>query len=83
METNEQLSCPSRTVEEILGAHTISDKDFWCETNPSDVFIDTANSKDTMMGSHITEQHTQRDEGPVPPELLNVAPNKPQIYDSP
>ena len=28
LKTNEQSSCPSRTVEEILGAHSMSDDDF-------------------------------------------------------
>ena len=35
------------------------------------------------IGSHITEEYTYKYQGPVPPELLNVAPNKPQTYDSP
>ena len=54
-ETNEQLSRPSRTVEGILGAHPMSDDDFWGGTNPGAVSIDTTNSKEMMAGSHITE----------------------------
>ena len=57
--------------------------DFWDGTNPGDVSIDTENSREMMVESHIAEQHTHRYQGPVPPELSNVAPNKPQAYDSP
>ena len=58
LETNKQLSCPSRTVEKILEVHPMSDDDFLGGTNPGDVSIDTANSKEMMVGSHITEQNT-------------------------
>ena len=68
-------------MEEILGAHPIGDGDFWDGTNLSDVSIDAENSKEIMTSSHITEQHTHKYQGPVPPELLNVTPNKPQSYD--
>ena len=57
-ETNVQLSCPSRTMEEILGAHPMNDNDFWGGTNPGDVSIDTTNSEEMMEGSHIAESHT-------------------------
>ena len=43
-EINVQLSISPCTVEEILGAHPIDDDDFWGNTNPTDVSIDTANS---------------------------------------
>ena len=43
LEANEQLSHPSCSVEEILGAHPMGDDNFWGGTNPSDVSIDTAN----------------------------------------
>ena len=59
LETNEISSRPSRTAENILGAHLMGDDDFGDGTNPSDVSIDTTNSKEIMTGSHITEQHTQ------------------------
>ena len=59
----------------------MSDDDFWGGINPNDVSIDTANSKEMMARSHITELHTHRCEEPVPPELLNMVPNKPQTYD--
>ena len=52
-------------------------------TNFGDVSIDTANSEEIMAGSHITEQHTHKYQGPVPPELLNVALNEPHTYDFP
>ena len=58
LETNVQSSNSSRTVEEILGAHPIDDDDFWGNTNPTDVSIDTANSEEMMAGSHITKFHT-------------------------
>ena len=54
LETNGKLSCPARSVEEILGAYPINN-DLWVRSNPSDVSIDIANSKEVMTGSHITE----------------------------
>ena len=56
---------------------------FWGRTNPSDVFIDTVNSKEIMAGSHITDHHTHKGQEPVPSKLLNMTPNKPQAYDLP
>ena len=35
LETNEQLSRPSRTVEEILGAYPMNDDDFWVSSGVS------------------------------------------------
>ena len=61
----------------------MSDDDFCDGTNPGDVSIDTANSKEMLAGSHIIQKHTHEYQGPIPPELLNVAPNKPQTYDLP
>ena len=61
----------------------MSDDDFLDRTNPGDVSIATANSKQMMTESHIMEQHTHKYQGPVPLELLNVAPNEPQSYNSP
>ena len=58
----------------------MNDDDFWGRTNPGDVSIDTANSKEVMTGSHITEQLTHEYQGPIPPELLNVTLNTPQTY---
>ena len=58
LEINEQLSCQSHTMEEILGAHSIND-DFWGGTNPGDVSINPTNSEEMMAGSHITQLHTQ------------------------
>ena len=55
-EATEQSSLPTRSIEDILGAHLIGD-DIWGGTNQSNVSIDTANSKEVMTGSHITEQH--------------------------
>ena len=45
---NVQSSRPSRTVEEILGAHPMNDSDFWGNTNSYDVSIVTTNSKEMM-----------------------------------
>ena len=77
------LSRPACTVEEISGAHLIGDDNFWAWawTNPGDVSIDTANSKEIMTGSHITEQHTLQYQGLVPPELLSMTSNEQQAYD--
>ena len=43
-ETIQATSPPSRIVEEILGAHPIDDN-FWGNTNPADVSVDTVNSE--------------------------------------
>ena len=61
----------------------MNDDDFWGATSPGDVSIDTADSKEMMVGSHITEQHTYEYQGPDPPELLNVVPKESQTHDSP
>ena len=60
----------------------MNDDDFWGGTNPSDVSIDTTNSKEMMAGSHISELHTNEYEEPVPPELLNKVPNVPEVCDA-
>ena len=36
----------------------MNNDDFWGNANPIDVSIDTANSEEMMVGSHITELHT-------------------------
>ena len=59
----------------------MSYNNFWSDTKPGDVSIDTVNSEKTMAGSHITQLHTHECEEPVPPELLNVVPDEPQTYD--
>ena len=81
LEPIEQQSCPLRTAEQILGVHRINDDDFQGDNNPGDVSIDTENSKEMMVGSNITEQHTHKCKKSVPPKLLNVVPNEPQTYD--
>ena len=60
-ETNVQLSRSLCTVEEILGVHPMNDDDFWNNTNPTDVSIDTTNNKE-MMAEAISQKytHTQR-----------------------
>ena len=58
LETNVQLSHSSDTVEEIYRAHPMNDDDFLGNTNPTDISIDTMNSKKMMTGSHIIELHT-------------------------
>ena len=69
-ETNQALSRQSRMVNEILGAHPVND-DFQENTNPTDVSIDTVNSKEQMAGSYITKFHTHEDEQPVIADLLS------------
>ena len=61
----------------------MGDDDFGSRTNPTDVSIDTTNSKDIMAGSHITEHHTVEFQGSVQPELLNMTLYEPQGYDLP
>jgi len=53
-EANKLSYRPTSSVEDLLGAHPIDD-DIWDGTNLSEVSIDTANSKEVMTGSHITE----------------------------
>ena len=82
-ETNVQLFRSPRTMEEILGAHLMNDDDdFWGITNPTGVLIDTANSEEMMVGSHITEFHTHKHEEPVTTELLNKVLNVPEVCDA-
>ena len=64
-------------VDEILGAHPVND-DFWDNTNPTDVSIDTVKSEEKMAGSHITKFHTHKDEQPVIADLLS---QEDQNYD--
>ena len=59
-DTNKKPSRLSRMVDEILGAHHVND-DFWDNTNPTDVSIDTVNSEEKMTGSHTTKFHTHED----------------------
>ena len=84
-ETNQVLSCPSHTVDEILEAYPIND-DFWNNTKPTDVSIDTVNSEKKMAGSHITKFHTHDDEQPVVTDLLSKGiqdyDNQPTTHDS-
>ena len=77
-ETNQASSRPSRTVDKILGAHPVND-DFWDNTNPTDVPIDTVNSEGKMAGIHITEFHKHDDEQPVIADLLS---QEDQEYDN-
>ena len=50
--------------------------------NPGDVSIDTANSKEIMTGSHITELHTHTHEDLVPLDSLNKVSNIPEVCDA-
>ena len=59
-ETNEHLLNSLRTVEEILGTYPVDNDNFWGNTNPTDVSINTVNSKETMGGSHIIKFHTSK-----------------------
>ena len=45
--------------------------------------IDTANSKEIMVGTHITEQHSLEYQESVQLELLNMAPYEPHTCDLP
>ena len=69
-------------MEEILWADHMNYDDFWGNTNPSDVSIDTTNSKEMMVGSHITELHTHEYDEPVPPELLNKVLNLSEVCNA-
>ena len=59
-ETNVQSSNSSCALEEILGAHPIDNDDFWGNTNPTGVSIDTTNNEEMMERSHIIEFHTSK-----------------------
>ena len=80
LEATKQPSLTTQSVEYLLGAHSIGDG-IWGETNPCDVSIDTANSKEVMTGSHITEQHTFQFCRSNQHELLNVTAYKPRKDD--
>ena len=69
-ETNQALSCQSRMVDEILGAHPVND-DFWDNINLTDVSIDTVNNEEKIAGSHITKFHTHKDKQPLVEDLLS------------
>ena len=56
--------------------------DFWGNTNPTDVSIDTTNSEEMMIGSHITEFNTHKHEELVTNELLNKVSNVPEGCDA-
>ena len=56
--------------------------EFWGNTNPCDVSIDTTNSKEMMTGSHITKQQTCEYQGPNRPELLNKVSNVPEMCNA-
>ena len=51
-------------------AHPIDD-DFSGNTNPTDVSINTVNSEEQMVGSHITEFHTPEDKEITPEDILS------------
>ena len=55
LEVNEQLYCPIRCVEEILEAYSMGNDDFGGGTIPSDLRIDTTNSKEIMADRHIKD----------------------------
>ena len=77
LETNIQSSNSLRTVEELLDTHSVDNDDFIGNINPTDVSIGTVNSEEMMVGSHITEFHTYKQEEPVTTELSNNASNVP------
>ena len=81
LETNEQLSYPSHTMEEILGAQPMNNDAFWNSINPSDLPIYTIYSKELFAGSHIKNLHTHQHEELVSLKLLNKVPNVPQACD--
>ena len=55
--------------------------EFWGNTNPGDVSIDTTNIQKMMTGSHITKQHTCEYQGPYRPDLIDVASKQPKSHD--
>ena len=59
-------------IEDLVGAYRINDA-IWGRTDPSDVSIDTANSAEITLGSHIIEKHTFTFRRSDLHELLNLA----------
>ena len=59
----------------------MNDDDFWGNTNPTDVFIDTMNSKEIMSRSHITELYTHKHKEIFTTELLKKVSNVPRVSD--
>ena len=53
-----------------MRAHPIDDN-FWDNTNPADVSVDTVNSEEQMAGSHITKFHIHEDKQPVIADILS------------
>ena len=51
-------------------------------TNPTDVSIDTTNSKGMTAQSHITELHTHEHKELVATDLLNKVSNIPEMCDA-
>ena len=78
LETKQQFSCRSRTVEEILGAHPIDNR---VGLTPMTHLLIQQITKNMMTESHIMEQRTYKYQEPAPPELLNVVTKKPQTYN--
>ena len=81
LKKNQESSRPSRTLDEILGAHPMDDDEFWGNTNPGDVSVDTANDKEMMIDSHITKQYTCKYQRPNWLELLDLASKEPKSHD--
>ena len=57
-------------IGQILAAYPIDDN-FLENTNPTNVSIDTMNSEEQMVGSHITKFHTPEDKQLVLADLLS------------
>ena len=51
------------------------DDNFCDNPNPTDVSVDTVNSKEQIEQSHITEFHTHEDKQPVTADLLSQEDN--------
>ena len=76
-EAAKQPSRPTRSVGNLLGAHSIDDA-IWGDTDPCDVLIDTMNSAEIMASSHITEENTFTFRRSDQHKLLNIAANVPR-----
>ena len=71
---SQPIFCPAQSVEKLLAAHPVDDV-IWSRSNPSDsdVSIDTANSAEIIVSSHITEGSTYAFERSDPFGFIDTA----------
>ena len=79
-EVTKRLSWPTQSIEDLLEAYFIDDA-IWGGTNPCDMSVDTANSKEVMAGSHTMEGQKFTLCRSDQHEVINVKAHKPRKDD--